>query len=128
MGHPNWDGCDNELFSKLKLAEVDPGVAARIESLTDPHSPALIGGSGTKSNANLSSRMYSLSSLMSLPNEDFDMVGDDELILFTRRFERMNKNRLNTRRNSQTCFQCGKPGHFFADCLEKMENKDNCKH
>jgi hypothetical protein len=28
------------------------------------------------------------------------------------------------RRNTRACFQCGKPGHFIADCPEKIENKD----
>jgi hypothetical protein len=32
------------------------------------------------------------------------------------------------RRNTRTCFQCGKPGHFIADCPEKVENKDSYKH
>jgi hypothetical protein len=32
------------------------------------------------------------------------------------------------RRNTRTCFQCGKPGHFVADCPEKVENKDGYKH
>jgi hypothetical protein len=32
------------------------------------------------------------------------------------------------RRNTRTCFQCGKPGHFVADCPKKVENKDNYKH
>jgi hypothetical protein len=32
------------------------------------------------------------------------------------------------RRNTRTCFQCGKLGHFVADCPEKFENKDNYKH
>jgi hypothetical protein len=30
--------------------------------------------------------MYSLSSLMSLSNEEFDVLGEDELALLTRRF------------------------------------------
>jgi hypothetical protein len=45
-----------------------------------------------------------------------------------RRFERLHENRVNMRRNTRTCFQCGKPGHFFADCPEKVENKDGYKH
>jgi hypothetical protein len=32
------------------------------------------------------------------------------------------------RRNMRTCFQCGKPGHFVADCQEKVKNKDGYKH
>jgi hypothetical protein len=118
----------NELFSKLMSAEVDQGMTAKIEGPTDSHSLALIGGSKGKSNANPSTRMFSLSSLMSLPDEEFDMLGEDELALITRQFERMHENRVNSRRNTRTCFQCGKPGHFVVDCLKKVENKDNYKH
>jgi hypothetical protein len=118
----------NELFSKLKSAEVDRGMTAKIEGPTDSHSLALIGGSKGKFNASPSTRMFSLSSLMSLPDEEFDVLGEHELALLTRRFERMHENRLNTRRNTRTCFQCSKPGHFIADCPEKVENRDNYKH
>jgi hypothetical protein len=59
----------NELFSKLKSAEVDRGMTAKIEGPTDSHSLALIGGSKGKSNANPSTRMFSLSSLMFVPDE-----------------------------------------------------------
>jgi hypothetical protein len=62
---------------------------------------------------------------LSLPDEEFDVLGEDELALLTRQFERMHENRVNMRRNMRTCFQCGKPGHFVADCPEKVENKDN---
>jgi hypothetical protein len=41
----------NELFSKLKSAEVDRGVTARLESPTNSHSLTLVGGSGAKTNA-----------------------------------------------------------------------------
>jgi hypothetical protein len=65
---------------------------------------------------------------MSLPDEEFDVLGEDELVLLTRWFERMHGNRVNSRRNMRTCFQCGKPRHFVADCPEKVENRDNYKH
>jgi hypothetical protein len=118
----------NELFSNFKSTEVDRGLTACLESPTDSHSLALVGGKVTKSNTNTSSRMYSMSSLMSFPDEEFDLLGEDELALLTRRFERLHENQVNTRRTARTCFQCGKPGHFVADCHEKTENKDSYRH
>jgi hypothetical protein len=32
------------------------------------------------------------------------------------------------RRNTRTCFQCSKPGHFIADFPDKVENNDRYKH
>jgi hypothetical protein len=89
----------NELFSKLKSAEVDRGMTVNIEGPTDSHSLALIGGSKGKTNANPSTRMFPLSFLMSMPDEDFDVLGEDEMALPMRRFERMHENRVNMRRN-----------------------------
>jgi hypothetical protein len=63
-----------------------------------------------------------------MPDEEFDMLGEDELALLTTRFERLYENRVNMRRNTRTCFQCGKPRHFVADYPEKVENRDNYKH
>jgi hypothetical protein len=117
----------NELFSKLKSAEVDRSLTARLENPTDSHSLDLVGGRVAKSNANAFSRMYSLSSLMSLLDEEFDVLGEDELALLTRWFERLHENRVNTR-TARTCFQCRKPGHFVADYPEKKENKDGYKY
>jgi hypothetical protein len=118
----------NELFSKLKSVEVDRGMTAKIEVSTDSHSLALVGGSKGKTNANPSTRMFSLSSLMSMLDEEFDVLGEDELALLTRRFERLHENLVNMRRNIRTCFKCGKPGHFVADCPEKVDKKDSYKH
>jgi hypothetical protein len=118
----------NELFSKLKSAKEDRGMTTKIEGPTDSHSLALLSGSKGKSNANPSTKMVYLSSLMSIPDEEFDVLGEDELALLTRRFERLPENRVNMRRNTRTCFLCGKPGHFVANCPEKVQNKDDYKH
>jgi hypothetical protein len=118
----------NELFLKLKSAEVDRGMTAKLEGPTGSHSIALVGGSKGKANTNPSTSMFSLSSLMSMPDEEFNVLGEDELVLLTRRFERLHENRVNMRRNTRTCFKCGKRGHFVADCPEKAENKDGYKH
>jgi hypothetical protein len=40
----------------------------------------------------------------------------------------LDKNWVNTRKTTQTCFQCGKPRHFVVDWLEKVENKDSYNH
>jgi hypothetical protein len=67
-------------------------MAAMIEGPTDTHSLALIGGSKGKSNANPSTVMFSLSSLMSVADEELDVLGEGELALLTRRFERLHEN------------------------------------
>jgi hypothetical protein len=102
----------DELFSKLKSSEVDHEVCAKIENPTDSHSLALVSGSMT--NANMSSRQFSLSCLVSMPDEEFDMLGEEDLAFLSRRFERMYMNRKNARRSSGMCYRCGKHEHFIA--------------
>jgi hypothetical protein len=98
----------DELFSKLKSSEVDRGVRAKIENPTDPHSLALV--SGSRTNTNMSLRQFSLSCLMSMPDEEFDVLGEEDLALKSRQFERMYTNRKNTWRSSGMCYWCGKHG------------------
>jgi hypothetical protein len=87
----------DELFSKLKSFEVHRGVCAKIENPTDPHSLALV--SGLWSNANMSSRHFSLSSLVSMPDEEFYVLGEEDLVLLSKRFEHMYTNPKNARRS-----------------------------
>jgi hypothetical protein len=79
-------------------------MTAKLEGPTDSHSFAHVGGSKGKANANPSTMMFSFSSLMSMPDEEFDELGEDELALLTRRVERLHENRVNMRRNTRTCF------------------------
>jgi hypothetical protein len=38
-----------------------------------------------------------LSSLISIPDEEFDVLGEEELALLSRRFDRLHENRRNER-------------------------------
>jgi hypothetical protein len=116
----------HELFSNLKSSEVDRGVRAKIENSIDPHSLALV--SSSRTNANMSLRHFSLSFLVSMSNEEFDVLGEEDLALLRRRFERMYMNRTNAQRSSGMCYQCGKHRHFITECSEAMEVKPDPKH
>jgi hypothetical protein len=116
----------DELFSKLKSSEVDCGVRAKIENPPNPHSLALVFGSRT--NANISLQHFSLSCLVSMPDEELDVLGEEDLALLSRRFEHMYTNRKNARTSSDMCYQCEKHEHFIFECLEAMEVKPEHKH
>jgi hypothetical protein len=42
--------------------------------------------------------------MISLLDEEFDVLGEDELVLLTRRFERLHENWVNMKRTTPTCF------------------------
>jgi hypothetical protein len=116
----------DNLFSKLKSSKVDRGVHAKIKNPTDPHSLALV--SGSRTNANMSSRHFSLSCLMSMLDEEFNVLGEEDLVLLSRQFERMYMNRKNARRSSGMYYRCRKHEHFIVEYPEAMEVKPEHKH
>jgi hypothetical protein len=56
-------------------------MTAKLEGPSDSHSLALVGGSKGKANTNPSTRLFSLSSLMSMPDEEFDVIHQDVLFV-----------------------------------------------
>lgn len=107
----------------MKSTEVDMKLRSKHANLADPHSLVLMLGSEHSSSANKSNMSFVLSALLSVLEEQLEVLEDEELALITRRFMRFNDNRKNRRRNNNNCFKCGKPGHFIADCPDKNKPK-----
>jgi hypothetical protein len=63
-----------------------------------------------------------------MPNEEFDLLGEEDLALLSRQFERMCTNQKNARRSSAMCYWCGKHEQCIAKCPEAMEVKPEHKH
>jgi hypothetical protein len=61
-------------------------------------------------------------------DEEFDVLGEEDLTLLSRRFEHMYTNWKNARRSSDMCYRCEKHGPFIAECPEAMEVKPDHKH
>jgi hypothetical protein len=56
-----------------------------------------------------------------MPDEEFDVLGEEDLALLSRRFERMYTNRKNAQTRSGMCYRCGKHRHFITECPKAME-------
>jgi hypothetical protein len=63
-----------------------------------------------------------------MPDEEFNVLGEEDLALLSRRFERMCTNRKNARRSSGMCYRYVKHGHLITECPEVMEVKPEYKH
>jgi hypothetical protein len=63
-----------------------------------------------------------------MPDEEFYVLGEDELVLLGRWFERLYTNQKNARRSLGMCYRCGKHMNFIAECSEAMEIKPKLKH
>jgi hypothetical protein len=51
---------------------------------------------------------------VSRPDEEFNVLGEEDLVLPSKRFERMYTNRMNARRSSGMFYQCKKHVHFIV--------------
>jgi hypothetical protein len=63
-----------------------------------------------------------------MPDEEFDVLGEEDLMLLSKWFERIYTNWKNARRSSGLCYRCGKHRHFIRKCPEDMEVEPKHKH
>jgi hypothetical protein len=61
-------------------------------------------------------------------DEEFNVLGEEDLTLLSRRFECMYMNRKNARRTLGMCYRCGKHMHIIPECPEAMEVKTEHRH
>jgi hypothetical protein len=118
----------DELFSKLKSTEIDYQTQARIKNPSAP-TMALVSGNSSSSSFSNPSHSFALSSLVSVTEEQLEVLGDDELALIIGRFSWFHNNCLNHRRGgaSQGCFGCGDPDHFVTHCPNKKDKYSSDK-
>jgi hypothetical protein len=63
-----------------------------------------------------------------MPDEEFDVLSQKDLVLLSKQFERLYTNKKNAKRSSSMCYRCGKHEHFITECPEAMEVKPKHKH
>jgi hypothetical protein len=113
----------DELFSKLKSAEIDYQTQAKTKN-PSASTMALVLGNDSSSSANPSQMSFGLSSLVSVTKEQLEALGDDELTLVISWFSRFHNNRLNHRHGGglkEGCYGFGDPNHFVAHCLKEEQ-------
>jgi len=118
---------EDELYSKLKSTEIDHQTRAKLK-LDNPSAQtmALVTGTGSSSSlTNTSQTLFALPSLLSVSEEQLEVLGDDELALVINRFSRFHNNRMNRWRGGQKegCFGCGGLDHFIAHCPNKDKHQ-----
>jgi hypothetical protein len=116
---PNYETLNvDDLFSKLKSTEIGHQTRAKIENPSAP-TMALVSGGGSTSNS--SPAMFALSSLLSITEEQMEILGDEELALVASRFTWFHNNRMSRRHgvSKDGCYNYGDPDHFIASCPKK---------
>jgi hypothetical protein len=124
-----------KLFSKLKSHELSrkghPNHDASFSSKVLITSACVGGHVANATNTTDSSALeFTLSSLATASDEQYESIPDDEITLLARKFCTFHRFHKESRRSSRDCFECSNTTQFIADCtkwkkLKSYSNKYN---
>jgi hypothetical protein len=71
---------------------------------------------------------FTLSSLATASNEQYESILDDEIILLARNFHALHRFRKERSRSLRGCFDCGDTTHFITDCPKRKKLDSSNKY
>jgi hypothetical protein len=71
---------------------------------------------------------FTLSSLATAFDEQYESIPDDEIILLARKFHALYKFHKDRRRSPRGCFECGDTTHFIANCSKRKKFDSSKKY
>jgi hypothetical protein len=71
---------------------------------------------------------FTLSSLATASDEQYESIPDDEIILLARKFRALYKFHKDRRRSPRGCFECGDTTHFIANCSKRKKFDSSKKY
>jgi hypothetical protein len=121
-----------KLFSKLKSHELSrkgrPNHDASSSSKALITSGRVGGHDANPINTTVSSALeFTLSSLSTTSDEQYESIPDDEIALLVRKFHTLHRFRKDRRRSPRSCFESGDTTHFIAVCpkRKKLDSSTN---
>jgi hypothetical protein len=122
-----------KLFSKLKSHELyrkgRPNHDASVTSKAFVTSTHVDGHVGNPTNTTDSSALeFTLSSLATASDEQYECIPDDKITLLARKFRALHRFRKERRRSSRGCFECSDTTHFIADCTKQKKFNSSNKY
>jgi hypothetical protein len=122
-----------KLFSKLKSHELSiKGHPNHDASLTSkPFITSIrVGGhvANPTNTTNSSALEFTLSSLSTASDEQYDSIPNDEILLLVRKFRALHRFHKERRRSSSGCFKCGDTTHFIVDYPKRKKFDSSNKY
>jgi hypothetical protein len=121
-----------KLFTKFKSYELSRKGCSNHDasfSIKPLITSARVGGHDANPTTTISSAFeFTLSSLATVSDEQYESIPDDEIVLLARKFRALHKFCKERRRSPRGCFECGGTTHFIVDCPKRKKLDSSNKY